>query len=272
MPIITPWLPEHEVPRGRLNNNLMRAWLETELIAKHCRLYREIKQMLGELVGLLKQEKITIQLFETYTRRTNKGLSKAALPDDNKRNELLRGVKAELKAYRAFHKRKLDRFKKMKQAVKTYIREWQELRKEVRDRLATDFQWQKEDIPNEVTVPMHLSHPKWEKCNRCLVEQIRQKYDYARANFATDEERNNWIVASEQRMAKNLSQGVSDCIDSVMEFQDSYYGPEMCDYITSHQVGNTVSFTEIGEDGLPVDMHFNVGRVDVDADDLLDIF
>ncbi len=273
MPVITSWLPEHEVPRGRLEDNLMRAWSEPELIAKHCRLFREIKQMLGELVALKKHEKVSLQLFDTYHRRiNNKGLPKKALPDDTTRTDLLRGAKAELKTYRAFHKRKMERFKKMQQVLKTYIKEWQELRKEVRQRLVADFNWQKDDIPDEVTVPMHLSHPKWEKCNRWHVEQLQQKYDYARTHFDTEEERNSWIVASEKRMAKNISQGESDKIDEVMEMQDSFFGPEMSDYFTTHRSGNTVSYTEFGKDGLPVDMHFDLRRVNVDADDLLDIF
>ncbi len=73
-------------------------------------------------------------------------------------------------------------------------------------------------------------------------------------------------------MAKNISQGESDKIDEVMELQDSFFGPEMSDYFTTHRMGNTVSYMEIGEDGLPVDMHFDIGCVDVDFDDLLDIF
>ncbi len=73
-------------------------------------------------------------------------------------------------------------------------------------------------------------------------------------------------------MAKNISQGVSDHIDELMEFQDSYFGPEMSNYAMTHRTGNTVSYTEIGEDGLPVDMHFDVANVDVDSDELLDMF
>ena len=119
---------------------------------------------------------------------------------------------------------------------------------------------------------MHLSHPKWEKCNRWFVEQSQQKYDYSRAQFATKEEQNVWIVASEKRMAKNISQGVSDHIDELMESQDSYFGPEMSNYAMMHRTDNTVSYTEIGEDGLPVNMHFDVRNVDVDSDELLDMF
>ena len=197
MPIITPLLPEHEVLHGRLDNNLMQAWSEYELIAKHCHLYRKMKQMLGELVALLKQQKLSLQLFNTYSRCTNKGIPKASLPDDTKRNNLLRGAKVELKTYRAFHKRKMERFKEMIQTVKTYLCEWQALRNEVCQRLADDFWWQIENIPNEVNVQMHLSFPKWELCNRCLVEQIQQKYNYTRAHSTNDKECNEWIVAYE---------------------------------------------------------------------------
>ena len=63
-----------------------------------------------------------------------------------------------------------------------------------------------------------------------------------------------------------------DNIDELMEVQDAYFGPEMSNFATLHRVGNTVSYTEIGEDGLPVDLHFDVGNVDVDADNLLDMF
>ncbi len=272
MPVITPWLPEHEVPQGTLDNNLVRAWAKHELIAKHCHLYREIKQMIGELIALLKQERLSCEFFDTYTKRIQKGLPKTAMPDDKKRINLVNAAKVEVKQYRAFHKQKMERFTKMKQCLKMYLREWQVLRTEVKDQLASDYNWEKSDIPNKVTVQMHFSHPKWEKCNRCLIEQMQQKYDYARARFENDDECNAWILASEQRMSKNLLQGSANNIDEVIEAQDNHFGPEMSNFAMSHQVGNTVSYTEIGDDGLPIDMHFDVVNIDVDAADFLDMF
>ncbi len=272
MPVITPWLPEHEVPRGRLSENLVRAWTEHELISKHVRLYREMKQMIGELVGILKHQKVTVELFETYCHRTGKGLPKAALDDDNKRNGIVLCVKGEVKRYRGFHKRKMDRFKKFIMTLKTYLREWQVLRKDVQNRLVSDFDWERQDIPNQVTLAMHYSHPKWEKCNRCIAEQMQQKYDYARVKFDSEEERNEWICAYEVRMGKNLSEGVTDSIDVLFELQDEYFGPERTNYTMHQQAGGVVSITEIGDDGLPKDVHFDVENIDVDAVDLVDMF
>ena len=99
----------------------MQAWTEHKIITKHYRLYKEMKHMIGELVALLKQKKVSIQLFETYTRCTTKGLPKAALLDDKKRNELIHGAKVEAKCYRVFHKRKMDHSKKMVQTLKTHL-------------------------------------------------------------------------------------------------------------------------------------------------------
>ncbi len=117
----------------------MRAWTEHELIAKHVRLNREMKQMIGELVGILKNQKVTVELCETYCHRTRKGLPKAALNDDKKRNGIVLCAKGKVKRYRGFHKRKMDRFQKMIMTLKTYLREWQVLWKEVKDGLVRDF-------------------------------------------------------------------------------------------------------------------------------------
>ena len=63
MPVISPWLPDHEVPCGKITSTHVRTWTEHELLAKHVRLYKEIKQMIGELVALLKHEKVSLELF-----------------------------------------------------------------------------------------------------------------------------------------------------------------------------------------------------------------
>ena len=54
IPLISPWLSEHEVPCVRIAKNLMCVWTKYELIAKDIRLYREMKQMIGKLVEILK--------------------------------------------------------------------------------------------------------------------------------------------------------------------------------------------------------------------------
>ncbi len=105
-----------------------------------------------------------------------------------------------------------------------------------------------------------------------MLEQMQQKYDYARAKFASDEERNKWICSYEVKMAKNISDGVTDSLDTLFELQDDFFGPEQTNYTMRHQAGGVVSLTEIGDDGLPTDVHFDIENVDVDADDLVDMF
>ncbi len=144
--------------------------------------------------------------------------------------------------------------------------------KEVKGRLIRDFSWQHNDIPNEITLAMHFSHPKWELCNRTMIEQMQQKYDFARAKFSSDDDKNKWIVAYESRIAKNLADGVTDNIDALFEAQDNHFGPERSNYAMMHQAGGVMSCTEIGDDGLPVDVHFDIENVDVDVDDLLEMF
>ena len=90
--------------------------------------------------------------------------------------------------------------------------------------------------------------------------------------FDKDNARNKWILDYKTRMAKNIRDGITDAIDSLFEAQDEYFGPEQSNYAVSHQSGNTISYTEIGDDGMPMDMHFEIGNVDVDAEDLVDIF
>ena len=68
--------------------------------------------MIGELVTLLKHEKVSIKLFETYCCCLKKGLPKAVEKDERKRNELIACAKAVVKKYRSFHKHKMDSFKK----------------------------------------------------------------------------------------------------------------------------------------------------------------
>ncbi len=73
-------------------------------------------------------------------------------------------------------------------------------------------------------------------------------------------------------MSKNLSDGVTDGIDVLFELQDEFFGPERTNYTMRHQAGGVVSLTEIGDDGLPKDVHFDIENIDVDADDLVDMF
>ncbi len=156
--------------------------------------------------------------------------------------------------------------------IKSYLREWQAILKDVRDRLKRDFDWARIHIPNEITLQMHFSHPKWELCNKTMIEQMQQKYDFARARFEDEESKNKWIVEYEARMMKNLREGVTDAIDRLFETQDEFFVPEQSNYAVSHQSGSTVSYTEIGPDGMPMDMHFDIDVMDVDAEDLIDMF
>ena len=71
---------------------------------------------------------------------------------------------------------------------------------------------------------------------------------------------------------KNLPDSVTDNIDELFESQDSYFRPQISNYAISDQAGNMVSYTKTGNDGLPMDIHFNISNVDVDAKDLADIF
>ena len=84
--------------------------------------------------------------------------------------------------------------------------------------------------------------------------------------------RNKWIVDYKARMAKNITNGVTNATNSLFEAQDNYYVLEPSNYAVSHQSGNTISYTEIGDDGLPTDMHFEIGNVDVEVEDLVVIF
>ena len=125
--------------------------------------------------------------------------------------------------------------------IKSYLREWQAIQKDIRDRLERDFDWDRIHIPNKITLQMHFSHPKWELCNKTMIEQMQQKYDFARARFEDEESKNKWIVEYEARMMKNLRDGVTDAIDTLFETQDEFFGPEQSNYAISHDLSRTSS-------------------------------
>ena len=99
-----------------------------------------------------------------------------------------------------------------------------------------------------------------------------QKYNYTWAMFDDNDVRNKWILDYETGMTKDIRDGVTDAIDSLFDAQDKYFGLEQSNYEVSHQLRNTISYTEIGDDDMPMDMHFEIRNVDVDAEDLVDIF
>ena len=101
---------------------------------------------------------------------------------------------------------------------------------------------------------------------------MQQNFDYAQARFESKEARNKWIVDYEDRNFRNLSDGVTEGIDALFEAQDEYFGPEPSKYTVSHQSGNTIGYTEIGPDGMPMDMHLDIETIDISVEDLLDMF
>ncbi len=271
MPTIAPWLPYPKIPRGIIHGNKTRPWEEHELLAKHVRLGKELQRLVGEGVSIAKAEKVSEQLFDTMCARVGKGVPKEALLEDEERNAVVDGAKAEILKYRRFHATKMNRYKRFKTVINATINKWQKMRKEVRLLFVENFDWDDTAIPDEITLDMHFQSEKWDTVNRTIIEQHHQKFDYHHIVFASDEKWNQWLACSEAKMCENLHEGRSYAIDKLMEMQDNHFGPDMSDYILLQDT-ERVFVTKVGPDGTIVNEHFDTSAVDVNEENLSHYF
>ncbi len=134
-----PWLPDHEVPRSKITGTVRCALTQVELLAKYIRLYEEMKRMISELVDLVQEDKVADEVFQIYCHGCNKGLQEAPENDKSMHDIIVEQLRRELKEYRSFYKRKSDRFEKTIETLKSYLREWQRIWKDVRDHLVNEY-------------------------------------------------------------------------------------------------------------------------------------
>ncbi len=73
-------------------------------------------------------------------------------------------------------------------------------------------------------------------------------------------------------MLRNLTQGFTDKLDKLFKYQDKCFGPEFINYVMIPQVPGKVQLMEIREDGTPLNFHFDIDAIDINAEDLLEMF
>ncbi len=78
-----------------------------------------------------------------------------------------------------------------------------------------------------------LEDPEWKKVRITMVEQTEAKFRFQMASFKDDQDRNQWLMATETLMKQNIHQGFNSTIDRLFHQQDNVLGREYFDELRS---------------------------------------